>query len=161
MPANRSFAASGEGSSFFRFSIAFRAMPSGAPSFAARSKSSVGTPALARWAAICAPMTPAPRMAALRTRKRDCAMSGRERWRFPENAAPQDLRRGRRAEISGKRSLERIGGLQADDVAVVMVGASDQAVGIGAAFVLIDAGVTHKYVRITEVQGKLGRGAIL
>ena len=70
--AARSAVASGAGSSFARPSIALLTMPFGSPSFAARSNSTTGTPALTRWAAICAPITPAPRTAALRT--------GTERW---------------------------------------------------------------------------------
>src|SRR5690606_24360756 len=44
--------------------MAFLTMPFLSPSFAGRSKRTTGTPALARCAAICAPMTPAPSTAA-------------------------------------------------------------------------------------------------
>src|SRR5690606_7306463 len=50
-----------------RLAMALSTTPSGLPSLAARSNSTVSTPALARCAAICAPMTPAPRTAARRT----------------------------------------------------------------------------------------------
>ena len=46
--------------------MALRAMPLGSPSLAGRSNSTTGTPALAQWAAICAPITPAPSTATLR-----------------------------------------------------------------------------------------------
>src|SRR5690606_23762955 len=59
--------ASGAGLSFARPAIALLAMPLGSPSLAGRSDSTVSTPALVRWAAICAPMTPAPSTAARRT----------------------------------------------------------------------------------------------
>src|SRR5678815_3471310 len=61
---------SGAGLSFFRFSIALRTMPFFGPSFAGRSNRITGTLTLTRWAAICAPMTPAPRTATLRTLNR-------------------------------------------------------------------------------------------
>jgi len=57
------------GSSFFSPSIALRTMSFGSPSFAASSKRMASTLALTRCAAICAPMTPAPRTAAFRTMK--------------------------------------------------------------------------------------------
>src|ERR1700761_7339935 len=66
--AVRFLSASGAGDSFLRLSIAFSAMPLFGPSLAARSNSTVWTPALVRCAAICAPMTPAPSTAALRMR---------------------------------------------------------------------------------------------
>src|SRR5678815_3940173 len=67
--AARDLSASGAGESFFRFSIALSTIPFGSPSLAGRSNSTVSTPAFTRWAAICAPMTPAPRTAALRMRR--------------------------------------------------------------------------------------------
>src|SRR5436190_21881789 len=54
---------SGAGFSFFKFSIARSTMPLLGPSFEARSKRTTETLALTQWAAICAPMTPAPRTA--------------------------------------------------------------------------------------------------
>src|SRR3954467_2476310 len=42
-------------------------MPFFGPSLAARSNSTTGTLTLTRWAAICAPITPAPSTATLRT----------------------------------------------------------------------------------------------
>src|SRR5574337_316749 len=71
MAAARLASASGAGESFFRCSMALSAMPLLGPSFAARSNSTVSTPALVRCAAICAPMTPAPSTAALRMRSAD------------------------------------------------------------------------------------------
>jgi hypothetical protein len=59
--------ASGEGCSFFSPSSALLTMPFFSPSLAGRSKSTVGTRASMRCAAICAPITPAPSTAALRT----------------------------------------------------------------------------------------------
>src|SRR3990172_8467550 len=59
--------ASGPGSRFRRLSIAFSTLPLGSPSFAGSSNNSVSTLALTRCAAICAPITPAPSTAALRT----------------------------------------------------------------------------------------------
>src|SRR5471030_1158793 len=61
-----SFTPNGAGDSFFRFSIAFNAMPFFGPSLAGRSNSRTGTWALIRCAAICAPITPAPSTATLR-----------------------------------------------------------------------------------------------
>jgi hypothetical protein len=54
---------SGAGFSFFRLSMARRTMPFFGPSFEARSKSTTGNLAFTQWAAICAPITPAPRTA--------------------------------------------------------------------------------------------------
>src|SRR5574337_1517527 len=62
-----SLVARGEGCSFFKPSSAFLTMPFLSPSLAGRSKSTTGTLALARCAAICAPITPAPRTAAFLT----------------------------------------------------------------------------------------------
>ena len=45
-------------------------MPFFGPSLAGRSNSTTGTPTLTRWAAICAPITPAPSTATLRTLNR-------------------------------------------------------------------------------------------
>src|SRR5262245_15308496 len=45
-------------------------MPFFGPSLAARSNSTTGTFTLTRWAAICAPITPAPSTATLRTTNR-------------------------------------------------------------------------------------------
>src|SRR6187399_2807093 len=67
--AARALSASGAGDSFLRFSIALSTIPFGSPSFAGRSNSTVSTPAFTRWAAIWAPMTPAPSTAALRMRR--------------------------------------------------------------------------------------------
>jgi len=64
-----SFTPSGAGFSFLRFSMAFRTMPFFGPSFAGRSNSTTGTRAFTQCAAICAPITPAPRTATLRTTK--------------------------------------------------------------------------------------------
>ena len=50
--------------------MAFSAMPLLGPSFAGRSKRTTGTRQFTRWAAICAPITPAPRTATLRTGNR-------------------------------------------------------------------------------------------
>src|SRR4029079_15996334 len=58
---------SGAGFSFFRFSTALVTMPFFGPSFAGRSNRITGTRTLTRWAAICAPMTPAPRTATFLT----------------------------------------------------------------------------------------------
>src|SRR5580698_2746008 len=69
--APRFLSASGAGDSLARLAMALSAMPLFGPSFAARSNSTVSTPALVRCAAICAPMTPAPSTAALRMRSAD------------------------------------------------------------------------------------------
>src|SRR3989338_3385920 len=61
--------ANGLGSSFFRPSSALLTIPLGSPSRAGRSNRMTGTLALTRCAAICAPITPAPRTATLRTWK--------------------------------------------------------------------------------------------
>ncbi len=63
------------GSSFASPASALRTMPSGSPSFAARSNSTTGTPTFARCAAICAPMTPAPSTAARRTARNGADMT--------------------------------------------------------------------------------------
>src|SRR5690606_2229426 len=65
--AARPFEASGAGLSLPRLAMALFTMPLGSPSLAGRSNSTVSTPALVRWAAICAPITPAPSTAARRT----------------------------------------------------------------------------------------------
>src|SRR5690606_6900390 len=72
----RSLAAKGAGSSFFMPASALLAMPLASPSFAGRSNRITGTSALAQWAAICAPMTPAPRTATLRMMRRLMRFSG-------------------------------------------------------------------------------------
>ena len=56
---------SGAGLSFFSPSTALLTMPFFGPSLAGRSNRITGTRTLTRWAAICAPMTPAPRTATL------------------------------------------------------------------------------------------------
>src|SRR5258706_4909152 len=158
MLSARSFAASGEGSSFFRFSIAFSTMPFGSPSLPARSNNSVGTPALARCAAICAPMTPAPRTAALRTRNRvsDIRLSmGCKKNRRSGAAARTVL------AVRSQRSLGRVGQLKADDVHVAPVRAADQAVGGRAPLVLIDAGVANPNVGIGEIDRQARRELVL
>src|SRR3954471_17627529 len=50
--------------------MALVTIPFFGPSLAGRSNSTTGTLTLTRWAAICAPITPAPRTATLRTLKR-------------------------------------------------------------------------------------------
>src|SRR5690606_31523250 len=67
MAAASDFEASGAGLSLPRLAIARFTIPFGSPSLSGRSNSTVSTPALVRWAAICAPITPAPRTAARRT----------------------------------------------------------------------------------------------
>jgi len=52
------------------------AMPLASPSFAGRSNRITGTSALAQWAAICAPITPAPSTATLRMMRRLMRFSG-------------------------------------------------------------------------------------
>src|ERR1700712_411188 len=66
---------SGAGLSFFRPSIALVTMPFFGPSLAGRSNRITGTLQLTRWAAICAPITPAPSTATLRTGNRFMGMS--------------------------------------------------------------------------------------
>src|SRR3546814_161708 len=67
MAAARDLTASGEGDSLPRLAMARLTMPLRSPSLAGRSNNTVSTLALTRCAAICAPMTPAPRTATLRT----------------------------------------------------------------------------------------------
>src|SRR5664280_109383 len=67
---------SGAGLSFFSPSTALVTMPFFGPSLAGRSNSTTGTLTLTRCAAICAPMTPAPRTATLRTLNRFIAAPG-------------------------------------------------------------------------------------
>src|SRR6266436_7219420 len=120
MVAHRSLVASGGGSSFFSLSMALRTIALGSPSFAARSNNTTGTPALARCAAICAPMTPAPRTAALRTRNR---VSGIRLFMGPKKIAAAWLRRGGYA-VSAQRSLGGVGQLEADNVHIAPVRAA-------------------------------------
>src|SRR5689334_9005278 len=70
MSAASSGTPSGAGLSFFRPSTALVTMPFFGPSRAGRSNSTTGTLTLTRWAAICAPITPAPSTATLRTGNR-------------------------------------------------------------------------------------------
>src|SRR6266542_6059279 len=63
MKAASSGLPSGAGLSFLRFSMAARAMPLFGPCFDGKSKSTTGTLALMQCAAICAPITPAPKTA--------------------------------------------------------------------------------------------------
>src|SRR4051812_12552168 len=67
MSASSSARPSGAGFSFFRPSTAFVTIPFLGPDLAGRSNSTTGTLTLTRWAAICAPITPAPSTATLRT----------------------------------------------------------------------------------------------
>src|SRR5882672_9902443 len=67
MRAASSGTPSGAGLSFFKPSTAFATMPFFGPSLAGRSNNTTGTLQLTRWAAICAPITPAPSTATLRT----------------------------------------------------------------------------------------------
>src|SRR5450759_2215899 len=69
MQAASSLLPNGAGLSFFRFSMARSTMPSLGPSLAGRANSTAGTLALTQWAAICAPITPAPRTATFLTMK--------------------------------------------------------------------------------------------
>src|SRR6195952_4481853 len=61
---------SGDGLSFFKPSTALVTMPFFGPSLAGRSNRMTGTLTLTRCAAICAPITPAPSTATLRTLNR-------------------------------------------------------------------------------------------
>src|ERR1700712_1767906 len=67
MSAASSARPSGAGFNFFRPSTAFVTIPFLGPLLAGRSNSTTGTLTLTRWAAICAPITPAPSTATLRT----------------------------------------------------------------------------------------------
>jgi hypothetical protein len=67
MRAASSGTPSGAGFSFFSPSIAFVTMPFFGPSLAGRSNNTTGTLQFTRWAAICAPITPAPSTATFRT----------------------------------------------------------------------------------------------
>src|SRR5579859_1908370 len=113
--------ASGAGESFCRLAMAFSAMPLLGPSLAARSNSTVSTPALLRCAAICAPMTPAPSTAALRIRSAlgmDGAVIG---FSVVRNAGGDGTLsgetdgRGRPKESGGSGGVETRGG-EADQV---------------------------------------------
>src|SRR5690349_6410852 len=103
----RDFSASGAGDSLVRLASALRTMPFLPPSCAGRSNSSVSTPALARCAAICAPMTPAPSTAALRIRRGVKVIDG-SGWkvgREPSGALPAWRRAAaRRAVADGGNS---------------------------------------------------------
>src|SRR6185369_8277267 len=68
--AASSLTPSGEGLSFFSPSMARVTMPFFGPSLAGRSNSTTGTFTFTRWAAICAPITPAPSTATFFTWKR-------------------------------------------------------------------------------------------
>src|SRR2546423_15711982 len=70
MSAASSGTPSGAGLSFFRPSMAFVTIPFFGLSLAGRSNRTTGTFTLTRCAAICAPITPAPRTATLRTGNR-------------------------------------------------------------------------------------------
>jgi len=67
MAASFALVAAGAGWSFFKPASAFLTTPLGSPSLAGRSNNTTGTSALAQWVAICAPITPAPSTATLRT----------------------------------------------------------------------------------------------
>src|SRR5690606_347825 len=85
MCAARSGWPSGAGFSFFSPSIAFRTTPFFGPSFAGRSNSTTSTCAFTRCAAICAPITPAPRTAAFFTTKLPtCSLLAKPGLRAPE-----------------------------------------------------------------------------
>src|SRR5688572_18981159 len=127
--------ASGLGSSFLRFSTAFSTLPLGSPSLAGSSKSTAGTLALTRCAAICAPMTPAPSTAALRTTK----------------------------GAAVAMASERMGILDRDDVRLVLE-APGQAAGRAArepGGVVPDAGVLDELVRVSHLEHAGLRDAML
>src|SRR5690348_14736799 len=114
----RDLSASGAGDSFFRFSIALSTMPFGSPSLAGKSKSTVSTPALARCAAICAPMTPAPSTAARRISSREWLMKSSWKGKRRRGFAPLDD-----AQASGGELDQVFGG----EIAVLLFGHAGRA----------------------------------
>src|SRR2546423_11954534 len=137
-------------------------MSFGSPCFAERSNSSAGTPALARCAAICAPMTPAPRMAAFRTRMRDSGMFRNFVRVLKKRRAAGCDAAARTANLDAlPRLLGRVGQLEADDVDIAPVRPADQTVGGGASVVLIHVGIADEDVRPGEVDRQAGREPVL
>src|SRR5437773_8722408 len=137
-------------------------MSFGSPCFAERSTSSAGTPALARCAAICAPMTPAPMMAALRTRMRDSGMFRNLVDVLKKRRAAGCEAAARTANLDAlPRLLGRVGQLEADDVDIAPVRPADQTVGGGASVVLIHARIAHEDVRPGEIDRNAGRVLVL
>src|SRR5690349_11716196 len=97
-------------------------MPFFGPSFAGRSNRTTGTFTLTRWAAICAPITPAPSTATLRTWNRLMVS--------PENSLDADprLRAVERPDVAAHlQLLAAFDGLQARLVGLAVVGVEDLA----------------------------------
>src|SRR5574337_392646 len=108
MNCTRSFTARGAGSSLARPAKDFSTMPLGFPSLAGKSNRTTGTSALAQWAAIWAPITPAPSTATLRIFRllkrfsisrftqhvweRPALTAPRVFTRHPENKLPGDIK---------------------------------------------------------------------
>src|SRR5580765_7741166 len=99
MSAASSGTPSGAGFSFLRPSIAFVTTPFFGPSLAGRSNSTTGTLTLTRWAAICAPITPAQSTATLRTGNRFMVFP-RVVWRAASLDADPGLRAIERADVA-------------------------------------------------------------
>src|SRR5205085_1244278 len=113
---------SGAGLSFFRFSIAFVTMPFFGPSLAGRSNSTTGTFTLTRCAAICAPITPAPRTATFFTLNRLMI-------RLSSVHADPGLRTPERAERAAHvELLPAFDGREAQAVFAAVLGVEDLAV---------------------------------
>src|SRR5689334_2952783 len=118
MAAPRSFAASGAGDSLPRLATALATTPFLSPSFAGRSNRIVSTLALTRWAAICAPMTPAPSTATLRIRSCDIGGLRETESKRMKPVAPAPRRRAGeadsgRAQSRGGETDQVLGGLVA------------------------------------------------
>src|SRR5688572_26274173 len=90
--------------------MALLTMPFLSPSFAGRSNRTVSTLALTRWAAICAPITPAPSTATLRMRS--CDMVGSLVFEAMDAQARGSPPRPAQARRSGAQA----GGREADEV---------------------------------------------
>src|SRR3954469_3104794 len=143
MSAASSGTPSGAGLSFFNPSTAFATMPFFGPSFAGRSNSTTGTLTLTSWAAICAPITPAPSTATLRTLNRFIE-SPSEKQVAPSLGANPGLRAAKdwRADVAADLELgAAVDRLQADAVDLAVVRIEDVAAVPDAlvAIVLLDA----------------------
>src|SRR5256885_691910 len=117
----------GEGLSFFKPSRALRTMPFFGPSLEAKSNSTTGTFTLTRCAAICAPITPAPSTATLRTLNlliTSPESAAKSKWRPPVSfdALPH-LRAVQRPEVAAHlQRLAAVDRLQARAIGLAVVG---------------------------------------
>src|SRR6185436_3396341 len=150
--------ASGAGSSLRKRSTAVRASALAGPSAGARSNSIAGTRAFTKCAAICAPMTPAPSTATLRTMSGEAGIKQTPLARAVKRKRPAEPRP---SNLRCARGLERVRCLQREDRYAGIIRALDQAVGCGAPLILVEARAVRKNINETGVEFPVRRPPVL